>query len=39
MDVKLPVNPEILKGISQLDSFRQIWAAGVPVPAERLDQL
>ncbi|HEX4824518.1 MAG TPA: Fic family protein [Candidatus Polarisedimenticolaceae bacterium] len=39
MDVKLPVNPEILKGISQVDHFRGLWAGGTLVPAERLEQL
>jgi len=39
MDVKLPVNPEILKGISQIDHFRGLWAGGTLVPVERLDQL
>jgi len=39
MDVKLPVNPEILKGISQIDNFRGVWAGGASVPTERLDQL
>lgn len=39
MDVKLPVNPEILKSISKLDHFRGIWAGGSSVGAERLAQL
>lgn len=39
MDVKLPVNPEILKSISQIDHFRGIWAGGTTVSPERLSQL
>jgi Fic family protein len=39
MDVKLPVNPEILKGISQVDHFRGVWAGSPSVPTDRLDQL
>jgi len=39
MDVKLPVNPEILKSISRLDHFRGIWAGGTAVGPERLAQL
>jgi Fic family protein len=39
MDVKLPVNPEILKSISRIDHFRGIWAGGTAVGPERLSQL
>lgn len=39
MDVKLPVNPEILKSISRIDHFRGIWAGGTAVGPERLAQL
>src|SRR5512139_1272113 len=39
MDVKLPVSPEILKPISQIDHFRGVWAGGAPVGVERLEAL
>ena len=39
MDVKLPVNPEILKSISRIDHFRGVWAGGTTVGPERLSQL
>ena len=36
MDVRVPVNPEILKAISKVDQFRGIWAGGTSVPPEQL---
>ena len=39
MDVKLPVNPEILKSIARVDHFRGVWAGGTPVSPDRLAQL
>ena len=39
MNVKLPVSPEILRRVAQLDHFRGVWAGGSGLPAERLTQL
>ena len=36
MDLKIPVNPEILKVISRIDQFRSIWAGGTSVSPEQL---
>jgi Fic family protein len=36
MDATLTVNPEILKTISRIDQFRDIWAGGTCVAPERL---
>jgi len=39
MDVRMPVNPEILKSLGKIDRFREIWAGGTPVPPEQLAKL
>ena len=39
MDVKIPVNPEILKAISRIDQFRGIWAGGTAVSPEHLARM
>jgi Fic family protein len=39
MDVKIPVNPEILKAISKIDQFRSIWAGGTSVSPEQSARL
>ena len=36
MDATITVNPEILKAISRIDQFREIWAGGTCVQPERL---
>ena len=39
MDVKIPVNPEILKTISRIDHFRGVWAGGTSVLPEQLARM
>jgi len=39
MDVKIPVNPEILKTISRIDQFRGVWAGGTSVLPEQLARM
>jgi Fic family protein len=39
MDVRIPVNPEILKSIGKIDRFKEIWAGGTLVPPEQLAKL
>ena len=39
MDIKIPVNPEILKTISRIDHFRTFWAGGTSVPPEQLARM
>ena len=39
MDLKIPVNPEILKTISRIDQFRGICAGGTTVSPEHLARL
>lgn len=36
MDMRIPVNPEILKAISRIDQFRSFWAGGTAVHPEQL---
>ncbi len=39
MDVKIPVNPEILKALARIGQFRTIWAGGTAVSPEALARL
>jgi hypothetical protein len=39
MDIRIPVNPEILKAISRIDQFRSFWAGGTSVPPEQLARM
>jgi hypothetical protein len=39
MDIRIPVNPEILKAISQIDQFRSFWAGGTTIPPEQLARM
>jgi Fic family protein len=39
MEVRIPVNPEILKSIGKIDRFREIWAGGTAIPPEQLAKL
>lgn len=39
MDIRIPVNPEILKAISQIDQFRSFWAGGTAVLPEQLARM
>jgi len=39
MEVKIPVNPEILKAISRIDQFRTIWAGGTSVSPDHSGRL
>jgi len=39
MDLKIPANPEILRAISRIDQFRDIWAGGTSVPPEQLARM
>lgn len=39
MDVRIPVNPEILKSVARIDRFREIWAGGTPIQPEQLAKL
>src|SRR5258706_16309509 len=39
MDVRIPVNPEILKTISRIDQFRGLWAGGTTVSPEQLTRM
>jgi hypothetical protein len=39
MDIKIPVNPEILKAISRIDQFRTFWAGGTSAAPEQLARM
>jgi hypothetical protein len=39
MDIRIPVNPEILKAISRIDQFRSFWAGGTSVLPEQLARM
>src|SRR5262245_32507246 len=39
MDIRVAVNPEILKTVSSIDQFRSFWAGGTSVPPEQLARM
>jgi Fic family protein len=39
MDIKIPVNPEILKAITRVDQFRGFWAGGTSIAPEQLARM
>lgn len=39
MDIRTPVNPEILNAISRIDQFRTFWAGGTAVSPEQLARM
>lgn len=39
MDLRIPVNPEILKAISRIDQFRAFWAGGTAIAPEQLARM
>ena len=39
MDIKIAVNPEILKTVSRIDQFRSFWAGGTSVAPEQLARM